>query len=102
MPVASYQSASGSKVLVEIETPEKGGARLVSKSKDGFVEARGSFEEAVEGIKPIADKIIAAIGSLAKTPKETEVSFGVKFTGEVGVILAKSSLDATLNIKLKW
>lgn len=102
MPVANYQSENGTNVLVEIETPEKGGARLVSKGKDGIVKAQGSFEEAVEGIKPIADKIISAIGSLPKKPKETEVAFGVKFTGEVGVILAKSSLDATLNIKLKW
>lgn len=102
MPVARYQSKDGDEVLVEIEAPEKGGARLVAKAKDGIVEAQSSFGEAVEGIKPIADKVMSAIGSLAQEPKETEVSFGIKFSAEVGVILTKSSLDATLNIKLKW
>jgi len=102
MPIASYTSENGTQILIEIETPERGGARLVSKGKDGVIEAQGSFEGAIESIKPIADKVMSAIGSLAQKPKETEVAFGIKFSGEAGVILAKTSLDATLNIKLKW
>jgi len=102
MPIVSYPLQSGGEILVEIETPEKGRERLVARSSDGVVQAQSKFEDAIDGIKPIADKIISAISSLAQKPSETEVSFGIKFSGEAGVILAKSSLDATLNIKLKW
>ncbi|MBG6173087.1 hypothetical protein IWQ55_001341 [Labrenzia sp. EL_208] len=102
MPVASYKAENNASILIEIESPQRSGRKLVSKRKDGVIEAQSSFEEAIDGIKPIADQFAKTVASLAKKPKETEVTFGIKFTGEVGIILASSSLEASLQVKLKW
>jgi hypothetical protein len=66
---------------------------------DGIEEARSSFEDAMRTIRPVIESACKALAGLSVS--EAELTLGVKFSGEVGIILAKSTLDATLQIKAK-
>jgi hypothetical protein len=87
--------------VVQVEVEDSSTTSLVSLGDD-MVEAGEYFEDAIAGIKPIADYVVETIADLATKPKETSVTFGVKFSGEAGMIVAKSTLEASLQVTLKW
>jgi hypothetical protein len=63
-----------------------------------------SLEAGMALIRQCASAIVDAVGGIAAAarPSEVEVSFGVKFASEIGAFIAKSGMDASLNVKLKW
>lgn len=82
-------------IYVEAE-PTKGD----QLSSRGFVQAKKSFEEAVAGIRPIAETIMQQVASLG--PESVEVEFGVTFNATAGVILASSSVEGNCKVTLAW
>jgi len=102
MLIMNYKTADGRAVRVEADQPAQAGANLVANQGDQIREATETFDTALEEIKAIADPVVQTINQLAAKPKETEVTFAVKFAGEAGIILAKSTLEASLQITLKW
>ena len=50
-----------------------------------------SFEDALEGVKPVVSKLFEKLQDMAKPTSEVEVKFGLKFTADAGAIFAKQS-----------
>lgn len=44
----------------------------------------------------------AALGAMAQRPDEVTLELGVKFTTEMGIIIAKGGLDTSLKLTLGW
>jgi hypothetical protein len=61
-----------------------------------------AIEKAIEVIQNVSYKINSKVNEIKESPDSIEVEFGIKFDAEIGIILAKSSLEASLNIKLNW
>lgn len=99
--VTEFASKNGL-VRVEVDAPAGKGPVRVGHSGDVIEKASQSFEEAVAGIRPIAEGILAQATGLAQAPKSVEVCFGIKLSGEVGVILASSTAEAHVEVKLAW
>ena len=81
-----------------------------SKMRDGGMIQAGAdddgmphkFEEVLEKIQKISNRIIQNIRSIEMSPDEIECKFGVKFLAETGVIIAKASTEANIEITLTW
>lgn len=108
MNLVRFTTANGTMVLVESddevaavsEDEGRGGRRLVARGQaDTIKEARSSFDDAIQTIRPVIEGACKALAGLSVS--EAELTVGIKFSGEVGIILAKSTLDATLQIKAK-
>lgn len=100
--VTEFSTDSGDPVRVEIEAPEGQGPVHVGRGGDVVEKASRSFNEALAGLRPIAEGILAQTTDLARAPKGVEVSFGIRLSGEMGVILASSSAEAHVEVKLSW
>ena len=91
---------SGAEVLYEVEGPVPGPV-----SNEGIVtDLRPRLDAVLEVVKDTAESVhtsLACISTEAK-PDGVDVTFGMKLTGEAGVVIAKASTDATLKITLKW
>ncbi|MBX2814102.1 MAG: hypothetical protein KTR25_19995 [Myxococcales bacterium] len=61
-----------------------------------------TFEQATQNIRPIADSLLASLTSLDVSPDEVTIDFGVRFTGDAGVILASVSTQASCTVRLTW
>jgi hypothetical protein len=61
-----------------------------------------AIEKAMIVIQNTARKVNSAIKAIDGRPDHIEVEFGIKFDAEVGVILAKASMEASLNVTLSW
>lgn len=60
------------------------------------------MDKALVVMQSTAQKVNSAIKSIDGIPDHIEVEFGIKFDVEAGVIIAKASMEASLNVKLTW
>jgi hypothetical protein len=61
-----------------------------------------AIEKAMTVIQSTAEKVNSVIKNVEGRPDHVEAEFGIKFDAEVGVILAKASMEASLNVTLSW
>ena len=86
-----------------IEFPSKPGIQKVSlKPKDVSEKSAKALDAAMQTIQQMADKVTSTMWEIAQKPSEVAVEFGLKFDVESGVLLAKTSVEAGLNVTLKW
>lgn len=78
------------------------GTEEVSKVGETLDYAAAKFDEVSIQINTIAHNIYNSILEKDFSPNEVEIEFGIKIGGEAGVFVAKSTLDANLQVKLKW
>jgi hypothetical protein len=97
-----YQLADGSPIWVEVDEPEIGGVKPVSRSGEVVEKAKQTFNEALDKVKPIAETIIDKLRNLSDSPDEVEVKFGLKMNAAAGAIIAAAGVEANYEITLKW
>ena len=105
-PLISFSLKGNESILVEVEElPSTDGGEELAANYPGqqvVVEAKTSFAEAIEKIKPIAANIIGKIRELQDSPDEVEVKFGLKMTATTGVVIASANVEGNYEITLKW
>lgn len=60
------------------------------------------FENSLQTIKKVAQKVVDNIRSIEMMPDEVECKIGVTFDAEAGVIFAKVGSECNLELTLKW
>ncbi|WP_254721878.1 CU044_2847 family protein [Kovacikia minuta] len=78
--IAQFSLEDGTKFLVEVDEPEGVAVERVAIDTGQMVlQARESFEEAIEIVKPVASVLISKLKRGLTTPaNEVEVKFGLK------------------------
>lgn len=61
-----------------------------------------SLGEALSVIRPVAEAALSACGDLAAIPDTVEIEFGLKFDVRIGAMIAHTSADGSLRVKLVW
>lgn len=61
-----------------------------------------AMDKAMTIIKDTANRVNSAMNTVNNKPPKIEISFGVKFDDDIGVMLAKTQTESTLIIKLTW
>jgi hypothetical protein len=61
-----------------------------------------SLVDTLSVIRPVAEAALSACGDLAALPDTVEVEFGLKFDVRIGAVIAHSSADGSMRIKLVW
>ena len=93
--------SAGGRIVVETGGTLDGAIRGAGIA--GVTEKAGkSFDDSISIISPIAESALAKISGLASIPETVEIEFGLKFTANVGAILAATGAEGTLKIKLVW
>ncbi len=102
--LAEFSLSDGTTFLVEVEEPEDDSAieRVALPSGKYVLQAKQSFEEALEKVKPVASTIISKLRDLNAPADEVEVKFGLKLTADVGAIFTSVGGEVSYEITLKW
>ncbi len=87
---------------LQFEVPEEmQGEVRVADTGQIVLKVSRTFDEVLEHqVKPAAQKLVAILRDVS--PKEIEVEFGVKITGEAGEVFTKAGVEGQFTIKLKW
>jgi hypothetical protein len=103
--IAEFKLESGGSVLIEIEESNSVAVQRVANEKLGeqVVQAKQSFEQALEQVMPVASTVANRLWKGLTTPAdEIELKFGVKLTSEVGAIIATVGGEVNFEVTLKW
>ncbi len=86
-----------------IEFPQKAGIQQVSLTPENISKkSANAMEAAMSTIQQMAQKVTTTVKKMTYKPSEVEVSFGLKFDMESGVLIAKTGVEAGLDVTLKW
>jgi hypothetical protein len=104
--LVEFPSESGDPIFVEVEDYEPTGGGKIRRglSPSGVVErAQTSFEDALEKAQPIASGLVSRLRSIADSPDEVQVEFGLSLSANAGAVLvAGASAGANYKVTLKW
>jgi Trypsin-co-occurring domain 1 len=86
-----------------VEFAPSGGMKQVSLSPQDVAEKSAeALDKAMATIRKMAQKTMVTIDTLTNKPTEVELEFGIKLNTEAGAIIAKTSGEASLKVKLIW
>jgi Trypsin-co-occurring domain 1 len=104
MAILKYSTPDGEILIETAKMPAASVDGVVAKGDDPMAKVldSGSFEAAIGRIKVIANAVAKTMYDIATTPETAEVELALKFSGKAGIILAESSAEAQLKVKLVW
>jgi hypothetical protein len=65
-------------------------------------QAQQSFERAVQRVQPAVHGLLQQLRSLAETPDQVQVEFGLQLSAEVGAFVAGASSSGNFKVLLTW
>jgi hypothetical protein len=103
----------GGELLVRIEEPSPpssasspGPAGVVTRGGGATAQqlerAERTFEAALGTIQVVAGGVLRQLTTLARSPDEVQVQFGVELSAKAGAILAAAGTKAHLQVSLTW
>ncbi|CNF91811.1 Uncharacterised protein [Mycobacterium tuberculosis] len=95
-----WQTEHGT-IVVESDDRDPG-FQSVSRSGEIFREAAGRFEDAFENVREAARSALAALRGGDLNPDAVELEFGVKLNAAAGAVIAKTSVEGHLKVKMTW
>ncbi|MFD9903731.1 CU044_2847 family protein [Streptomyces sp. NPDC059063] len=99
--VARFPLEDGGIASVEVDEDEFG-ARPVSRSRGGYVEASGTLDRAMAQIQQVANTMVRPLSHISPRPDGVEVAFGVRLNVEAGAVIASNPAEAHFQITLTW
>ncbi|GAA4224361.1 CU044_2847 family protein [Actinomadura meridiana] len=95
-----WQTEHGT-VIVETDDREPG-FRSVSRGNGIIHDAAERFEDAFQNVRNAAESALAALRGGELNPDAVELEFGVKLNAAAGAVIAKTSIEGQLKVKLVW
>jgi hypothetical protein len=93
-----YPLESGGSVLVEIDQQHDDSERV--GLREGIKEAKETFEQLLESLKPIVAATVKRIPSFE--PLDVSLELGCKISAEHGIVIAKATAEANIKLSLTW
>ncbi|MGH4028958.1 CU044_2847 family protein [Actinomycetota bacterium Odt1-20B] len=90
-------------VVVEVDTRDPGFRSVSRRHPDGEIhDVQGRFEDALDSVRGAAEAALRAFRTTVLNPDEIELEFGVKLNAAAGAVIAKTSAEGHLTVKLSW
>jgi len=95
---------AGEDVTISIEVDEAAGRSSYRDTRGAGQQAQEAFQKAMELIHTCAEQIATTVQTVSTKvrPRGSEVQFAVTIETEVGVVIAKASMEAQFQVTLKW
>ena len=101
--IVEFPLDAGGTVLVDVdEVARIGSVRRGIAPSELITRADQSVEAAFARVKPAAAALVADLRSVADPPDQIEVTFGIKLSGELGAVIAKTAAEANFSVRLSW
>ncbi len=94
--------------LFLVEPSESEGVKTVSlkfwKKEELAKKSQEAMNNAMETIQDMAQRVNSTIQKIDKNQKldTAEIEFGVKFNGDLDVVIAKAGVEASITVTLGW
>jgi hypothetical protein len=102
--LVEFQVQDGGTVVVEVDdaASTNGAVRRGLSPAELVGRTDETVEAALGRVRPAAVALVDGLRGMADAPDEVAVTFGVRLSGEVGAVIAKTAADANFEITLRW
>lgn len=95
-----WQTEHGS-IVVESDDDDPG-MEAVSRGGDLIGTATAKLEDSFQQVRDAAEAALAALRGGDLKPDAVELEFGVKLNAAAGAVIAKTSVEGHLKVKMTW
>ncbi|WP_052745875.1 CU044_2847 family protein [Allosalinactinospora lopnorensis] len=89
-------------IRVEVEAPEFGMVPAGGGAEPGVCRFQESLNKAMDRIRPVAEAIAEKVQNLPSRPEQAQAEFGMKFSADLGIVIARTKAESHINITLTW
>lgn len=89
-------------MVVEVDERDAGFESIKRGPKQIVHDVNQRFEDALASVREAALPALRSFRDEALQPDEVEIEFGVKLNATAGAVIAKSTVEGHLVVKLKW
>jgi len=89
-------------IVVEVDSKEPGFSSISRKPGEAVHDVRERFEDALQNVRNAAQSALRMFRDDVLDPDDVEIEFGVKLNAVAGAVIAKTSAEGHLTVKLKW
>lgn len=89
-------------IAIEIDDTPPNPKGLMNASGNVCIQATQKIEDAIDSFKPAALTVIDKLRELTSPADSIELSFGIKFNADAGVVISRVGTEANFNIKMTW
>lgn len=108
--LVEFPLEDGGSVLVQVEDGATaggyGGGEVTRSWGDReqrvVAQAQQSFEQAVGRVQPAVQALVRRLRSVAESPEEIKVDFGLELSAEVGAFVAGASSTGNFTVSMTW
>ena len=100
--IVEFTLEGGGTIPVEVDESFSGGVVRSARPGEVVGQATESLGEALDRAMPAAQALIARLQALGSRPDSIEIQFGLKLSGELGAVLAKTGAEGNFSVKLTW
>ena len=108
--LVEFPLEDGGSVLVQVEDGAAAGGYGGGDVTRGWggreervvAQAQQSFEQAVGRVQPAVQALVRRLRSVAESPEETKVDFGIELSAEVGAFVTGASATGNFTVSMTW
>jgi hypothetical protein len=89
-------------VVVEVDERDAGFESIKRSPGQVINDVNQKFEDVLANVRDAAVPALKSFRDEALRPDEVEIEFGIKLNATAGAVIAKSSIEGHLVVKLKW
>jgi Trypsin-co-occurring domain 1 len=89
-------------VVVEIDASQPGFQSVSRNPGEIIHDVQGRFDDALESVRNAAVSALKKFRDESLNPDKVDIEFGIKFNAEAGAVIAKTSAEGHLIVKLSW
>ena len=89
-------------VIIEVDSRDPGFSSVSRKPGEEIIDVKGRFEGTLDNVRSAAVSALRTFRDKSLDPDEVSLEFGVKFNATAGAVIAKTSGEAHLTVKLVW
>lgn len=95
--------AGASPGVIKVDFPQRAGLRQVALTPgDTLRRSREAVDAAMATIHAMADRVRHTVAGMIHQPEQVEVEFGVTLDAEAGALIARTSVEAALTVRMSW
>jgi hypothetical protein len=99
--LARWQGDDGG-VIVEVDSSEAGFSSVSRRPGETIIDVQARFDDALDGVRDAVTSAFKKFRDEIHDVDGVEIEFGVKLNVEAGAVIARTSAEGHMVVKLSW
>lgn len=92
----------GRQLHVEVEQRDDNVWDRTGRAQDAPLAAGRTLQEAIAPLRPAMEAVVGELRAGVAPPDRISVEFGIRFSADAGVIVARTATEANFTVAVEW